>query len=109
MRWLTFFGQSKPKLRKRIAGNDFISCCPNFVDHLKSPWYIKRVYFDYEGGDKKLYIEVGHTRRTKFDYEGEKCPVYDHQDRKWRHLNFFQHECYLLCQLARKVVLRHFW
>ena len=68
---------------------------------LESPWYIKRVYFDYEGGDKKLYIEVGHTRRTKFDYEGEKCPVYDHQDRKWRHLNFFQHECYLLCSVPR--------
>jgi transposase len=68
---------------------------------LKSPWFIERVYFKVEEGHKRLYIEVGHDRRTKFEYEGEKCPVYDHQDRRWRHLNFFQHECYLLCSVPR--------
>lgn len=68
---------------------------------LENPWYIKRVYFKEEDGSKKLYIEVAHTRRTKFAYDGAMCPVYDHQSRSWRHLNFFQHECYLLCDVPR--------
>lgn len=68
---------------------------------LENPWYIKKVYFKKEDSTKKLYIEVAHTRRTKFAYDGEMCPVYDHQHRSWRHLNFFQHECYLLCDVPR--------
>ena len=62
---------------------------------LEAPWYIKKVYFEGTGTSKKLHIEVAHKRRTKFEYDGDSYPVYDHQDRKWKHLNFFQHECYL--------------
>lgn len=68
---------------------------------LEAPWYIKKVYFEGTGTGKKLHIEVAHKRRTKFEYDGDSYPVYDHQDRKWKHLNFFQHECYLYGSVPR--------
>lgn len=68
---------------------------------LESPWYIKQVYFEVHDGVKSLYIEVAHKKRTKFAYEGEDYSVYDHQHRKWRHLNFFQHECFLYGSIPR--------
>jgi len=68
---------------------------------IRSPWYIKRIHFEFEEGKKKLYIQVAHTRRTKFAYDGIDCPVYDHQERSWKHLNFFQHECYIYGQIPR--------
>lgn len=49
----------------------------------------------------RLFIEVAHKRRTKFEYNGVSYPVYDHQKRRWRHLNFFQHECYLYGDIPR--------
>lgn len=68
---------------------------------LSSPWYVEKVYFEGEGTEKKLHIEVGHEKRFKFEYESEKYGVYDHQERIWKHLNFFQHECYLHARVPR--------
>ena len=68
---------------------------------LKRPWYIKKVYFKGEGSQKILHIDIGHTKRTKFKYDAEEFPVYDHQERTWRHLNFFQHECHINASVPR--------
>ena len=68
---------------------------------IESPWYIKQVYFEEIDNCSQLFIEVAHTRRTKFKYQGVSYPVYDHQKRRWRHLNFFQHECYLYGDIPR--------
>jgi transposase len=68
---------------------------------IEAPWYIKRVYFEMEDDQSRLFIEVAHKRRTKFEYQGNSYPVYDHQKRRWRHLNFFQHECYLYGDIPR--------
>ena len=68
---------------------------------IEAPWYIKRVYFETVDEQSQLFIEVAHTRRTRFECQGEKYPVYDHQKRRWRHLNFFQHECYLYGDIPR--------
>lgn len=67
---------------------------------LKSPWGIERIEFSNETRKLDIWIR----------YEGEKadCPVCgkgsDIRDRKkksWRHLDFFQHECYLHCDVPR--------
>jgi transposase len=50
---------------------------------------------------QELHIEVGYEKGTKFEYAGETYSIYDHQHRTWRHLNFFQHECYLHCRVPR--------
>jgi hypothetical protein len=44
---------------------------------------------------KKLHMYVEHNQGARFEYEGQSYPVYDYQDRTWRHLNFFEHTCYL--------------
>lgn len=69
---------------------------------LNSPWYIKSVEFkDTLSGKQELHIEVDHTKSSKFEYEGEHYSVYDHQVRTWRHLRFFQHDCYLHARVPR--------
>ncbi len=68
---------------------------------ISAPWYIKHVYFEEIDNCHRLFIEVAHKRRTKFEYDGVSCPVYDHQKRRWRYLNFFQHECYLYGDIPR--------
>lgn len=69
---------------------------------LKEPWHIKSIRFESGvGGVEELHIEVEHRRGVKFSYEGEACPVYDQQKRTWRHLRFFQHDCYLHADVPR--------
>jgi transposase len=68
---------------------------------LEEPWHVEDVYFEEEEGEKKLHIKVAHKKRVKFEYDSEEYPVYDHQERTWKHLNFFQHECYLHADVPR--------
>jgi transposase len=68
---------------------------------IEAPWHIKCVYFETVDDQSQLFIEVAHRRRTRFECQGEKYPVYNHQKRRWRHLNFFQHECYLYGEIPR--------
>jgi hypothetical protein len=60
---------------------------------LPLPWRIESVKFKGEGLSKELHIVIDYPKGVKFLYEQNYYPVYDHQDRAWRHLNFFQHEC----------------
>lgn len=70
---------------------------------LPHPWKVDKVDLsDNQGaGTKELHIWIGYEEKSKFHCEGQSCPVYDHQDRTWRHLNFFQHVCYLHCRVPR--------
>jgi hypothetical protein len=42
---------------------------------ISAPWYIKRVYFEEIDNCHRLFIEVAHKRRTKFEYDGVSYPV----------------------------------
>jgi len=68
---------------------------------LEKPWQVEEVYFETDGKDKILRLKIGYKKGSKFDYDGEKYSVYDHQQRTWRHLDFFQHECYLEARVPR--------
>lgn len=68
---------------------------------LEAPWFIEKMEFELEFKTKKLHIYIGHKKRVKFKYESKEYSVYDHQDRTWRHLNFFQHECLLHARVPR--------
>lgn len=72
---------------------------------LTAPWHIAKI--EYEHNEKSPWISVlhlyldydpGHNFR---DITGKICPIYDHVTRKWRHLNFFQHECYIYANIPR--------
>lgn len=64
--------------------------------HLESPWTISDVKFD----NGELHIYLSYTQGFYKDSKG-RSSVYDHVDRSWRHLNFFQHKCYLHCSIPR--------
>ncbi len=68
---------------------------------LKEPWYVREVSFDAKA--KTLTLKVDFTKGSRFahpDAEGVH-PVYDTETKTLRHLNFFQHECYLEVRVPR--------
>lgn len=67
---------------------------------LEAPWFIDKV--ELIGLEKKvLHIYIDHKKRTQFIYDGKKYTVYDHQEREWHHLRFFQHECFIHARIPR--------
>ncbi len=68
---------------------------------LKEPWYVRDVSFDEKA--KVLTLNVDFTKGSRFphpDAEGLH-PVYGTETKTLRHLNFFQHECYLKVRVPR--------
>ena len=69
---------------------------------LPSPWYVQSVEFKKTFGKSQLDIHIAFPRGSKFkDEAGQECPVHDTLDKTWRHLDFFQHECYLHARVPR--------
>ncbi len=72
---------------------------------IESPWFIDEVTFDQSA--KRLDISIDFKRGSKFScqtVEGdvkENLPVHDTVRKTWRHLNFFEHECYLTARVPR--------
>jgi len=68
---------------------------------LHSPWRVASVRFDEEA--KELHIYLDFARGSVFDCPGCGKPVkaYDTKERTWRHLNFFEHKCYLHANFPR--------
>jgi transposase len=71
--------------------------------NLSTPWVVTNFEFkeEIESGRSILYLYLGYEKGNKFLYEEEYYPVYDHQERVWRHLDFFQHECRLIAKVPR--------
>ena len=70
---------------------------------IPAPWFIEDISFE-DGSDdtKELHIRISYERGTRFSVdEDEDRPVYDTRERTWRHMNFFQHRCYLHCKVPR--------
>jgi len=75
---------------------------------LVRPWYVKDIQFTVE--KKRLDIYVDFIKGSKFSHteiseKGEEkineYGAYDTSEKTWRHLNFFEHECYLHCRVPR--------
>jgi len=68
---------------------------------LTSPWYIDKI--DFNTDEKRLDIHITFERGTRFqtDASSDEFPVHDTVEKTWRHLNFFEHECYLHCRVPR--------
>jgi transposase len=67
---------------------------------IKEPIYIESVEFK----NSELHIYLNFYKGTKFACpvcEKGKCAVHDTIEKTWRHLNFFQYQCYLHFALAR--------
>jgi len=70
---------------------------------IENPWYVKDITFDIE--NKRLDIQLDFHKGSVFEIEkdGKKmfCKAYDTVEKEWRHLNFFEHECYLKARVPR--------
>ena len=66
-----------------------------------SPWFINGVDFDVKS--KLLTINIDFAAGTRFPVSevAGKHPVHDTVLKRYRHLNFFQHECYLEVRVPR--------
>ena len=70
---------------------------------LQSPWHVSKVEF-LVGDDKnnELHLWLSYEAGFKFStLDGKFSTAYDTIDKTWRHLNFFQHRCYLHASVPR--------
>jgi transposase len=68
---------------------------------VSSPWYIREAVFD--GVARTPTIQVDFRAGSRFGHPDadNKHPVHDTQTKRYRHLNFFQHECFLEVRVPR--------
>ena len=69
---------------------------------LTSPWQVRACEFDPE--KKQLDIQIDFPKGSTFSCPEcglVGCKAYDTTDKKWKHLNFFQHETYLHARVPR--------
>jgi len=66
-----------------------------------SPWFVRETAFD--SGKQTLTVRVDFRRGSRFAHPDEpgEHPVHDTQVKRYRHLNFFQHECFLEVRVPR--------
>jgi transposase len=55
----------------------------------------------FDAGQRRLAIHLAFNRGSRFEVDGVSCSVHDTVAKTWRHLNFFQHECYLHARVPR--------
>lgn len=74
--------------------------------NVTSPWFVKDLQFDAERKRLDIYIDFkpGSTfayfdKENQTEFAGLKA--YDTKEKTWRHLNFFEHECYLHARVPR--------
>ena len=68
---------------------------------ITAPWFVETV--DFDAGQRRLTIHVDFVPGSRFAHAkaaGEH-KVHDTQVKRLRHLNFFQHECYLEVRIPR--------
>ena len=71
---------------------------------ITEPYFVKDIEFDAE--KKKLDIHIDFRKGALFTVTGKdgnpiQAKAYDTVDKTWRHLNFFEHECYLHARVPR--------
>jgi transposase len=72
---------------------------------IAEPWHVVAV--DLDAVAKTLTIRIDFTAGSRFAVAGEAGvhPVHDTVSKRYRHLNFFQHECYLEVRVPRVKLL----
>jgi transposase len=72
--------------------------------NLSEPWYIRDIQMTISKGtiSGRIDIYIDFTRGFQFkDKQGQATTAHDTVERQWRHLNFFQHECYIHARVPR--------
>ena len=77
---------------------------------LAPPWRVTSVEFDKEAG--RLKIRLDFPRGSRFacpepECSNAACPVHDTIDKTWRHLDFFEHQAFLVARVPRVGCAQH--
>jgi len=70
---------------------------------LTAPWTLLSQRLDMESNPFELHLEIGAERGAKYPCPtcGAMCAAHDFEEMSWRHLNFFQHHCYISARVPR--------
>jgi len=70
---------------------------------LEEPWRLEGQNLDTNKQPHELHLRVGARRGAQFACPtcGRSCKAHDFKEMTWRHLNFFQHHCYLTAPVPR--------
>lgn len=70
---------------------------------LTPPWKVDHLKFERSKKNRsQLHIYLTFAKGSKFkDATGQDCAIHDTKEKVWRHLDFFQHECYLHAKVPR--------
>lgn len=70
---------------------------------IQSPWQLVDQHLDTDKHPHELHLTVRSGRGAKYACPecGATCAAHDFQDKSWRHLNFFQHHCYIHASVPR--------
>ena len=72
--------------------------------NLQKPWFVSSIELTEESGQKELHLTIDYEQGY-FVNTNNKSTVHDRKDRSWRHLNFFEHQCYIHCKVPRLLEL----
>jgi transposase len=74
---------------------------------LERPWQVTRI--DFDRIKQQLNLSLDFPRGSTFPCPvcGQSSVVHDTTEKLWRHLNFFQHECYLTARVPRVSCASH--
>ncbi len=71
---------------------------------LASPWQVTSVHFDDVLGKLEIGLDFPRGSRFACPMEGcseSACPVHDTAEKRWRHLDFFEHQAFLIARVPR--------
>jgi len=70
---------------------------------IQSPWQLVDQHLDIDEHPHELHLTVRSERGAKYACPvcGTPSPAHDFQEKTWRHLNFFQHHCYIHASVPR--------
>lgn len=72
---------------------------------LRPPWEVETIDFQPQGSKARgrLDIRLTFPRGSRFPCPtcGDPCPAHDTHEQRWRHMDFFQHEAYLVAPVPR--------
>jgi transposase len=70
---------------------------------IREPWQLVDQRLDVDKQPHELHLTVRSDRGQKYACTvcGVECAAHDFQEKTWRHLNFFQHHCYIHTSVPR--------
>lgn len=69
---------------------------------LSAPWFVEKTSFDAKAKILELTLDFSRGARFPCPECGQAdCAVYDTEEKRWRHLNFFEHQAFITARTPR--------